>query len=288
MNRPFQLVDVFGDAPFRGNPLAVVSGAEGLDTDQMQLIARWLNLSETAFLSAPSMPDADYRVRIFTLQRELPFAGHPTLGACHAWLEGGGRPRDVGIIVQECGAGLIAIRREPAFNAFAAPPIVRGGVVEQALLAELAGVLRIRRDDILDAQWVDNGPGWVAIMLASADDVLALEPAGDHSRRLDVGVVGPYPPGAGFAFELRAFFSDQHGALREDPVTGSLNASVAQWLLASGRARAPYVAAQGARVGSAGRIHISQDEVGQVWVGGHCHTMVAGVLNQVWERDDEA
>jgi PhzF family phenazine biosynthesis protein len=279
MNRPFKVVDVFAETALAGNALAVVFNAEGLDTDAMQRIARWLNLSETVFLLPPTALGADYRSRIFTLNRELPFAGHPTIGACHAWLESGGRPAGVGQVVQECGAGLVPLRRGDEFNAFAAPPIVRGGPVEKTLLAEIAEVLRLPFDAIVDAAWVDNGPGWVGVLLESAEAVLALEPARDHPTRLDIGVVGPHPRGAGPAWEVRAIFSDQYGALREDPVTGSLNASLAQWLLASGRATAPYIAAQGARVGSAGRIHVSQDGTGQVWVGGQARTIVSGVID---------
>jgi PhzF family phenazine biosynthesis protein len=278
MTRAFKMVDVFGAAPMAGNPLAVVFDAEGLSADRMLQIARWMNLSETVFLTAPTDPGADYRARIFTPAHELPFAGHPTLGACHAWLEAGGVPRTAGRVVQECGAGLIALRRGEGANAFAAPVLVRSGPVDDALLGEVLSVLRIGRGDIVDAQWVDNGPGWIGVLLGSAEAVLALQPARDHPRRLDIGVVGPHAPGSGPAFELRAFFSDQHGALREDPVTGSLNASIAQWLLKSGRATAPYLAAQGTALGCAGRIRISQDPGGQVWVGGAVNTIVTGLI----------
>ena len=276
MTHAFKLVDVFGETPLAGNPLAVVFDAEGFDAGKMLKIARWMNLSETVFLMAPTDPAADYKARIFTLDRELPFAGHPTLGACHAWLEAGGRPRSSGLVVQECGAGLIPLRRGEGINAFAAPPILRGGPVEDALLDEVAAVLRIGRGDIVDAQWIDNGPGWIGVLMSSAEAVLRLQPARDHTRRIDIGVVGPHAPGSDLAFELRAIFSDQHGGLREDPVTGSLNASMAQWLLASGRATAPYLAAQGTALGCVGRIHISQDTDGQVWVGGSARTIVSG------------
>ncbi len=279
MTRAFKLVDVFGETPLAGNPLAVVFDAEGLDADMMLKIARWVNLSETVFLMAPTDPAADYKARIFTLDRELPFAGHPTLGACHAWLEAGGQPRGSGQVVQECGTGLIPVRRGDGVNAFAAPPILRGGPVEDALLDEVAAVLRIRRGDIVDAQWIDNGPGWVGLLLSSAEAVLALQPARDHPRRIEIGVVGPHAPGSALDFELRAIFSDQHGALREDPVTGSLNASVAQWLLGAGRATAPYLAAQGTALGCAGRIRITQDTDGQVWVGGAAMTIVTGRID---------
>jgi PhzF family phenazine biosynthesis protein len=275
MTRAFQLVDVFHAGAFTGNPLAVVFDADGLTTLAMQTVTRWLNLSETAFILRASSPDADYRVRIFSLSGELPFAGHPTLGSCHAWLANGGQPRDASEIVQECGVGLVAIKRTADRLAFAAPPVIRSGTVDEATSAEVAAFLQIDQSRIVDAQWADNGPGWVVVWLASASEVLALEPLRTYSRHIDVGVVGPYPKGASVAFELRAFFSDNHGGVREDPVTGSLNASTAQWLLASGRASAPYVAAQGTRLGCAGRIFVDQDSRG-VWVGGRATTLFSG------------
>jgi PhzF family phenazine biosynthesis protein len=279
MRRRFQQVDVFSPDPFRGNPLAVVVDAEGLSTEEMQDFSRWTNLSETTFLLPPTTPEADYRVRIFTLARELPFAGHPTLGSCHAWLTSGGVPRDAGRIVQECGAGLVPIRRDEHGLAFAAPPLLRTGPVDEGLVEVLADVLRIGRGEIVDAQWADNGPGWVAVLLKDADAVLAVEP--DFTRwsgegSLDVGIVGPYPPGSECAWEVRAVFSDEQGAMREDPVTGSLNASLAQWLLASGRAAPPYVASQGTRLGRRGRPRIEQDADGTVWVGGPTLTCIQG------------
>lgn len=276
MQRRFQLVDVFSDQPFSGNPLAVVVDADGLSTEQMQQITRWMNLSETAFLLSPTIAGADYRVRIFTLDREMPFAGHPTLGSCHAWLRGGGRPHDGDNIIQECGAGLVRIRQSHATLAFAAPPLIRTGPVNEPKLEEIARILRIARSDIVDAQWADNGPGWIVVLLDTAQAVLDLEPAREHATRLDVGIVGPYSSGSQPAFELRAIFTDHYGAIREDPVTGSLNASVAQWLLGTGRAVAPYTASQGARVGRDGRIYISQDEDGTVWVGGRTTTLFDG------------
>jgi PhzF family phenazine biosynthesis protein len=275
MNRPFQLVDVFNDGAFNGNPLAVVFDADDLTTSTMQTMTRWLNLSETAFLMRPSSSKADYRVRIFSPNHELPFAGHPTLGSCHAWLCNGGGPADPAEIVQECGAGLIAIRRCAEMLSFAAPPLIRGGAVDEPTLSEIAAFLRISRSHIVDAQWADNGPGWVVVLLASADAVLALEPARHYPTQIDVGVVGPHPQGSPIAFELRAFFTDHQGDVREDPVTGSLNASTAGWLLSSGRASAPYIAAQGTRVGRSGRIHIHQDSRG-VWVGGRTATLMSG------------
>lgn len=276
LNRRFQLVDVFQDRPFSGNPLAVVLDADGLSTEQMQRITRWLNLSETAFLLPSTTGGADYRVRIFTLEREMPFAGHPTLGSCHAWLTSGGKPRREDEIVQECGLGLVPIQRSETTLAFAAPPLIRGGPVDEAVVQELATFLRIDRAKIVDSQWADNGPGWIVVLLESAEAVLALNPPKDYPRRIDVGVVGPYPSGGPVAFELRAFFSDHNGGVVEDPVTGSLNASAAQWLLSTGRATAPYTASQGTCLGRTGRVYISQDRAGVVWVGGRASTLFAG------------
>ncbi|MEI5687017.1 MULTISPECIES: PhzF family phenazine biosynthesis protein [Sphingomonas] len=276
MSRPFRLVDVFGTEPLTGNPLAVVTDAEGLTTDAMQAIAAWLNFSETAFLLPPTDPAADYRVRIFTMAQELPFAGHPTLGSAHAWLEAGGEPKRDGVIVQQCGVGPVTLRRDGDRLAFAAPPLLRGGRPDEADIARVAGLLRIDRTAIVDAAWADNGPGWIAVMLESAAAVLAVEPVRHHPEPVDIGIVGPHPPGAAVAFELRGLFTDAHGGLIEDPVTGSLNASVGQWLFASGRARGSYVAAQGTRLGRTGRIHVSQDEAGQVWVAGATRTLFSG------------
>jgi PhzF family phenazine biosynthesis protein len=276
MTRPFKLVDVFGTEPFTGNPLAVIANGEGLSTEEMQRITRWLNLSETTFLLPPTHPDADYRVRIFTLAHELPFAGHPTLGTCHAWLEAGGKPKRDGVVVQECGAGLIEIRQGEAL-AFAAPPLIGSGEPTEAEIAEIVAVLRIERDAIVAAQWVDNGPGWIAVLLASAEDVLAVEPVRHHAARIDIGIVGPHAPGSETAFELRAIFSGPDGGMIEDPVTGSLNASVGQWLFASGRASGHYVAAQGTKLGRTGRVDVTQDETGQVWIGGRTLTLFAGL-----------
>ncbi len=276
MQRTFQLVDVFGTDPFTGNPVAVIADAEDLTTDEMQLITRWLNLSESTFLLPPTDSAADYRVRIFTLARELPFAGHPTLGTCHAWLEAGGLPKRKGVIVQQCAAGLIEIRHEGAQLAFAAPPLIRTGAPNETEIALAAEVLRINPDRIVEAQWVDNGPGWLAIMLASADEVLAVEPARFHPERVDLGLVGPYPEGSEAAFEIRAIFSGSHGDLIEDPVTGSLNAAVGQWLFASGRVRCGYLAKQGTAIGRSGRVRVSKGEGAQVWVSGRTTTLFKG------------
>ncbi|MGN8157266.1 PhzF family phenazine biosynthesis protein [Salinisphaera sp. SWV1] len=282
MKRRFQQVDVFGAEAFTGNPLAVVLDGEGLSTQQMQNFARWTNLSETTFVLPPDSDDADYRVRIFTLARELPFAGHPTLGSCHAWLAAGGTPRQADRVVQECGAGLVPIRRDDKRLAFAAPPLLRSGPVDDVMQAQLATVLGIDREQFVDTQWVDNGPGWVAVMLADAASVLAIEPdfsqyTGDGS--LDIGIVGPYPEGSECAIEVRAVFSDEHGAMREDPATGSLNASLAQWLIHSGNIAAPYIASQGTCLGRQARLRIDQDSDGTIWVGGASVTYISGEVD---------
>jgi PhzF family phenazine biosynthesis protein len=273
------MIDVFGSGDFKGNPVAVVHDAEGLATDEMVAITRWLNLSETTFLLSPTNSEADYRVRIFTLRGELPFAGHPTLGTCHAWLSTGGRPaREV--VVQECGIGLVPLRRGERLS-FAAPPLIRSGPVDNGFVEEIAAVLGIRSSAIVGAEWVDNGPGWVGILLEDSESVLALEPdIGLYrgSEQLDIGVVAPHPDGSDVDFEVRAFFADDKGQLVEDPVTGSLNASLAQWLIGSGRAPDSYVAAQGTSIGRAGRIHITRDGSG-VWVGGSTTTHVSGEIN---------
>ena len=271
MQRPFKQVDVFTNRPYAGNPVAVVLGADGLEPAQMQRFAHWTNLSETTFVLPPTTDAADYRVRIFTPVAELPFAGHPTLGTCHAWLEYGGQPASPDVIVQECGGGLVRVRRTADGLAFAAPPLLREGPVDEIEVEHIASVLRIDRSEILDAAWADNGPGWVAVLLRDADAVLALKPG---FVDLDVGVVGLDPEGSP---ELRAFFP-KDGSTVEDPVTGSLNASVAEWLLATGRVRAPYVARQGTALGRAGRIHISVDGDGAIWVAGGTVTCVDGTV----------
>lgn len=270
MPRDFQQVDVFATTPYHGNPVAVVLDGADLATEQMQRFANWMNLSETTFVLPPTVAEADYRVRIFTPLAELPFAGHPTLGTCHAWLSTHDTAADV--IVQECAAGLIRVRRGQGPLAFAAPPTVRSGPVDEPFVERIAAVLNLDRAAIIAAQWVDNGPGWVAVMLASAAEVLALRPG---FVDFDLGVVGPYPPGSPEAFELRAFFP-KDGTTVEDPVTGSLNASVAQWLVATGQAQTPYLASQGTVLGRRGRIYINADPDGQIWVGGGTVTCVSG------------
>jgi PhzF family phenazine biosynthesis protein len=240
----------------------------------MQRFARWTNLSETTFVLPATEPDADYRVRIFTPVLELPFAGHPTLGTCHAWREAGGAPRRPDRTVQQCEAGLIAIRPsdDGTSFAFAAPPVLRSGPVDDDLQVHLGELLGVDRADIVDAQWVDNGPGWVAVLLGRVEAVLAVRPG---PVDLDVGVVALYPEGSPAAIEVRAFFP-KDGATTEDPVTGSLNASLADWLLRSGRVTAPYVASQGTALGRAGRVNVSQDADGTIWVGGGTVTCVHG------------
>ncbi len=270
--RQFRQVDVFTDVPYLGNPLAVVLDADGLSDEQMARFANWTNLSETTFVLPPRDAAADYRVRIFTPSGELPFAGHPTLGTCHAWLAAGGQPKVEGLAVQECGAGLVQVRQDGDGLAFAAPPLLRSGPVAEDLAERIAGILRVRRDEIVDLQWADNGPGWIAVLLASADAVLALRPG---VTDLDLGVAGPYPVGSPAAFEVRAF-TPKLSSTDEDPVTGSLNASLAQWLLATGRASAPYVASQGTVLGRRGRVRISTGADGGVWVGGSTVTCVTG------------
>ena len=272
MQRRFRQVDVFSETLFRGNPVAVVLDSGGLSTSDMQRFANWTNLAETTFVLPPSTERADYQVRIFTPSRELPFAGHPTLGTCHAWLEAGGKPALPEVFVQECGAGLVEIRQVPAGLAFAAPPLVRSGPVEESLAAHIAAGLGITRDDITDLAWADNGPGWVAVLLSSADDVLELRPG---TVDLDIGVAGCYPAGSPEAIEVRAF-TPAGNATIEDPVTGSLNASMAQWLLDTGRVSAPYVASQGTVLGRSGRVHIFREADGQIWVGGGTLTCVSG------------
>ena len=284
MPRPFSQVDVFAREPYRGNPVAVVLDGEGLTAAAMLRFANWTNLSETTFLLPPTVSEADYRLRIFTPVSELPFAGHPTLGSCHAWLEAGGVSRDPDVIVQECEAGLVRIRRTDAGLAFAAPPLVRSGSVDESLAQHIADVIRLDRSAILDAEWVDNGPGWVAVLLESADAVLAVRPG---LVDMDLGLVGQYPAGSPAAIEVRAFFP-KDGATLEDPVTGSLNASIAQWLLRTGRVSAPYVAHQGTALGRAGRVHVTRDADGSVWVGGGTVTCIVGEVELPADATPEA
>jgi len=280
--RPFQQIDVFSQRPGDGNPLAVVMQAEDLQDADMQRFASWTNLSETTFLLPPTEAGlaggADYRVRIFTPGGELPFAGHPTLGSCHAWLQAGHQPRNPGTIVQESGMGLVRIRRQGDTLAFAAPPMQRSAP-SPALLALVTGALGLRPQQILAAQLLDNGPRWFGLLLGDADTVLGLQP--DHARLKDlgqdVGVVHVAPTASDTrqpGVVVRAFAAPMGNP--EDPVTGSLNASLAQWLIAEGLAPRQYLVAQGECLGRAGRVHIGQDDDGQVWVGGQSITCIQG------------
>lgn len=271
------LVDVFGSAPLRGNPLGVVRGGEHLSDAQMLELTRWLGFSETTFLLPPTDPAADYAVRIFYPAGELPFAGHPTLGTCHAWLAQGGAPRDPGTVVQQCKAGLVRVRREvDGLLAFAAPPLVRSGPLDAADRAEAARVAGVTEDRIVEAVHASNGPGWKLVRLASVEELLALEPAGTAPVGTDIGVIAAYPQGGEMQFELRAFFANASGKVVEDPVTGSLNAAAAQHVFASGLAQGSYRAGQGRKVGADGRIACSIDDAGQVWIGGRCATIAQG------------
>lgn len=277
MQRNIRLVDVFGESPLTGNPLAVVVDSADLATDDMLEITRWFGFSETTFLADPETPGADYKVRIFTPAGELPFAGHPTLGTCHVWQDvAGSSATDV---VQECGAGLVRLRRSGQRMAFEAPELIRDGPVDRADLEKIALVLGIDISEIRTSRWVDNGPGWVGVMLEDATAVLALQP--DLSRNpdgeLDIGVVGFHREGHEFLYEVRAFFSGERGETMEDPVTGSLNASLAQWFISEGLANTPYVARQGTALGRQGRVHISGD-TDSVWVGGRVFDVVDGRL----------
>ncbi|HSV79156.1 MAG TPA: PhzF family phenazine biosynthesis protein [Ramlibacter sp.] len=281
--RAFKQIDVFTPVPYRGNPLAVVLDGQGLSTDEMQRFCDWTNLSEATFLLPPTQPGADYRVRIFSPGRELPFAGHPTLGSCHAWLEAGGQPHGAEV-VQECGVGLVRIRRDGARLAFAAPPLRRSGPLAEEDVALIARGLGIARTDVVAHAWCDNGPNWRGLLLRSAEQVLALQPDAQVLAGLDVGVVGPRgkvgvvgsrSAGDECAFEVRAFFPGSKG-MSEDPVTGSLNAALAQWLIGAGLAPADYVASQGTALGRAGRVHVERDGAGAIWIGGASVTCIDG------------
>ena len=276
MERRYRQVDVFGEGSCTGNPVAVVLDAEGLDDETLRRFSVWSNLSECTFVLPPTDPGADYRVRIFSLSTELPFAGHPTLGTARAWLDAGGAHASPGVVVQECGAGLVPVRIDGDRLAFAAPPRLRSGPVDPATVAELVEILGIEREQVVDAEWLDNGPGWVGLLLDSAHTVLNVRPdVSAHPGKWDIGVIGAHEPGSEAAFELRAFFTAGDESLREDPVTGSLNAAAAQWLIATGRASAPYVAAQGTAMGRQGRVHVSS-EGGELWIGGRTDVVLAG------------
>ena len=271
--RLFAQVDVFTAVPYLGNPLAVVMDGTGLSTAHMQAFTDWTNLSEATFVLPPTHPQADYAVRIFCPGRELPFAGHPTLGTCHAWLQAGGVPkgRDV---VQECGVGLVNIQRQGTRLAFAAPPLRRGGPLDEADVQLIAKGLGVARQDIVHHAWCNNGPQWRGVMLGSAEQLLALKPDPEILKGLDIGVVAPLSKGDA-QFEVRAFFPGNNG-LAEDPVTGSLNAAIGQWLIEAGLAPNSYVASQGACLARAGRVYVNRDAQNQVWVGGESVTCIEG------------
>lgn len=272
MQRAFKQVDVFTAETLKGNPLAVVLDGTGLDTATMQRFTNWTNLSEATFLLPPTQAEADYAVRIFCPGRELPFAGHPTLGSCHAWLQAGGKPKGE-LIVQACGVGLVRIRSDGERLAFAAPPLKRGGPLPEDDVQLIARGLGVARNDIVAHAWCDNGPKWRAVMLKSAAQVWALKPDADVLRGLEVGVVAPSTSND-TQFEVRAFFPGNAG-MTEDPVTGSLNAALAQWLIGEGIAPASYMAAQGTAIGRAGRVFVQQDGP-DIWIGGHSVTVIDG------------
>ncbi|WP_072314078.1 PhzF family phenazine biosynthesis protein [Agrococcus sp. Marseille-P2731] len=269
----FVQVDVFSPEPYRGNPVAVIHGADALDAATMQRVARWTNLSETTFLLQPTSPEADYRVRIFTPGGELPFAGHPTLGSAHAWLEAGGQPKSSDRVIQQSEAGLVPVRRGELLS-FAAPPMRRTGAMIEAELAPLLAALGVAPERVLDHQWVDNGPGWCVVRLRTAQEVLDLDPDLSGIPEAMVGVIGAYPAGSPHAFEMRTFAPGV--GVPEDPVCGSMNASVGQWLTSTGVVDGDYAVSQGQRLGRAGSIAISLDDDGQVWVGGATTTRFRG------------
>ncbi|EPL09823.1 PhzF family phenazine biosynthesis protein [Pseudomonas sp. CF161] len=273
----FRQVDVFSTQPLKGNPLAVVLGADELSDERMAAFARWTNLSETTFVLKPRDPRADYRLRIFTTLEELPFAGHPTLGSCHAWLQAGGVPQGEEVI-QECEVGLVRIRRQGADLAFLAPPLLRSGAVEPELLEQARRGLGLAPGAIVEAQWVDNGAGWMVLMLAERQQVLELQPDYPQLQGLAVGVIAPCDPqrdDTDAQFEVRAFIAGD--GMPEDPATGSLNAGVAQWLLGAGLAPSSYVVSQGLSMGRAGRIQVQQCGE-EIWIGGAVVTCIEGRL----------
>jgi PhzF family phenazine biosynthesis protein len=272
--RPFAQVNVFSAQPYLGNPVAVILDGEGLTDEEMQRIARWTNLSETTFVLEPTTGAADYRLRIFTPGGELPFAGHPTLGSAHAWLENGGNPHEAQRIVQECAAGLVELRRSGGLLSFAAPPTRRSGDLDRAHLERIVAAFGIDRDKVISHQWVDNGPGWAVIRLATAQEVLDLEPDLSQIPDAMVGALGAYPEGSEYAFELRTFAPAVH--VPEDPVCGSMNAAIGQWLTRTGAVTGGYHVSQGARLGRSGDVTVALDEHGNVWVGGVTTTHFRG------------
>ncbi len=272
---PFSQVDVFSATAYLGNPVAVILDADGLDDTDMRRIARWTNLSETTFVLSPTTPAADYRLRIFTPAGELPFAGHPTLGSAHAWLEHGGTPRVSERLVQQCEAGLVDIRRHDGLLWFAAPPTRRSGDIDDEYLGQIVEAFGIDHDEVLAHQWVDNGPGWAVVRLATAQEVLDLQPDLSRIPTAMVGAIGAYPDGSEHAFELRTFAPGV--GVAEDPVCGSMNAAVAQWFLRTGAVSGGYRVSQGRRLDRAGDITIAADPDGTIWVGGNTNTLFHGL-----------
>jgi len=275
-SRAFTQVDVFSATPYLGNPVAVVLDGTDLTDQEMQHLARWTNLSETTFVLPPIAPEADYRLRIFAPGGELPFAGHPTLGSARAWLDNGGAPQHPAHIVQECAAGLVRVRYREGTLSFAAPPLIRDGALGEEFVGQIVAAFGIKRDRILAHQWVDNGPGWAVVQLPTAEDVLALEPDLTLIPAAMVGAIGAYPDGREHAFELRTFAPGV--GVAEDPACGSMNASVGQWLTATGAAPATYKVSQGTRLGRAGTIEVTADPDGTVWVGGAATSYIRGTI----------
>src|SRR5690625_3406771 len=273
-SRSFAQVDVFSHQAYKGNPVAVVLDGEGLSDEEMQAVARWTNLSETTFVLPAATEAEDYRLRIFTPSGELPFAGHPTLGSAHAWLENGGTPRDPDTIVQEVRAGLVEVRQGEGILSFAAPPTTRSGELEEAYLGQVIAAFGISRDKVLSHQWVDNGPGWAVLRLGTAEEVLDLDPDLSLIPDAMVGAIGAYPEASEYAFEMRTFAPGV--GVPEDPVCGSMNASVGQWLTRAGEVAGAYRVSQGNKLGRAGDITITPDESGTVWVGGATTTLFRG------------
>ncbi|MEV5080005.1 PhzF family phenazine biosynthesis protein [Streptomyces sp. NPDC056159] len=275
--RSFAQVDVFSTVPYSGNPVAVVLDGTDLTQEEMQRLARWTNLSETTFVLLPTAPEADYRLRIFTPQGELPFAGHPTLGSARAWLDGGGTPQHADRIVQECAAGLVTVRRGKGTLSFAAPPRVRDGALDDTYLNQIVAAFGITRDQVVAHQWVDNGPGWAVLQLRTAEEVLALEPDLSLIPAAMVGAIGAYPEGSGHNFEMRTFAPG--AGVPEDPACGSMNAAVGQWLTATGAAPSTYRVSQGTRLGRAASIEITADADGTVWVTGAATVCIRGTIS---------
>ncbi len=272
----FSQVNVFSSNPLSGNPVAVIHAAKGLSEATMSALARWTNLSETTFLLPPTNPLADYQLRIFSPGGELPFAGHPTLGSCHAWLAAGGKAQDANVIVQQCKAGLVNIRKNNSLLEFSAPPLIRSGPLDDDILLKISTALNLAPVDIIQHQWVDNGPGWCAIMLNSAQQVLDIKPNWAALAPLNLGVVGPHDQNCEANLEVRSFVGS--GGY-EDPVTGSLNASLAQWLMGAGLVKSSYIAAQGTILQREGRVHLRKDNNGEIWVGGQVVEVIRGEIS---------